>query len=417
MNIDRKYYVIGGGTVQHVRPHLALSAPAYGTTAKVMHNALVDLSVSDTEGKRFSPELILTRMAGRRRGPETNEDVKELVQGLVEDRRTRMIVMNAALCDFSGNVVEERGVTTSGKDQGRLRTNKGEVQLTLHPTHKILSDIRRTRKDIFLVAFKTTAGECLEEQFNQGLALLKKNSCNLVLANDVHTRRNMIITPEQSVYGLDCSREEILRLLMKMAHLRCQSKFTRSTVVEKPSVNWDSHEIPANLREVVDYCIRQGAYKPFMGATVGHFATKVKDGEYITSKRKTDFNQLSTFGMVRIETQDEDSVIAHGARPSVGGQSQRIIFNEHPDARNIVHAHVPMREGSEVPVREQLPYECGSHECGRNTSRGLKDFGGIKAVMLDRHGPNVVFGEKTPARDVIQFIERNFNLAGTTSGV
>lgn len=421
MNNRTQYHIFGGGTVQHIRPHLALSAPAYGKAARAMKKELEAAIVDAQEGesrKRTVVNLHLTRMAsGTNMGPETNEDVRKLVDELVGDPSTRMIVMNAALCDFTGSVLDGLEWTESGKDKPRLRTDNGPQTLSLRPTEKILSDIRKVRKDIFLVAFKTTAGATPEEQFERGLTLLKKNSCNLVLANDVHTKMNMIITPEQSVYGVGTSRDRVLRLLMEMAHLRCQSKFTRSTVVDGDSVQWNSAEIPANLREVVNFCIEKGAYKPFMGTTVGHFATKVRDGEYITSKRKTDFNHLAWNGMVRIEATGEDTVIAHGARPSVGGQSQRIIFADHPDMDNIVHAHVPLRPGSEVPLRSQLPYECGSHECGRNTSRGLVDFGVAKAVMLDRHGPNVVFDKKASARDVIQFIERNFDLAGTTSGV
>jgi hypothetical protein len=67
-------------------------------------------------------------------------------------------------------------------------------------------------------------------------------------------------------------------------------------------------------------------------------------------------------------------------------------------------------------VRAQRPYECGSHECGQNTSDGLGDFGGIKAVMLDRHGPNVVFHRGVDPAIVIDFIERNFDLVARTDG-
>jgi hypothetical protein len=35
-------------------------------------------------------------------------------------------------------------------------------------------------------------------------------------------------------------------------------------------------------------------------------------------------------------------------------------------------------------VRSQRPFECGSHQCGRNTSDGLREIeDGIWAVMLD----------------------------------
>ncbi len=110
--------------------------------------------------------------------------------------------------------------------------------------------------------------------------------------------------------------------------------------------------------------------------------------------------------------------LSFGAKPSVGGQSQRIIFNEHKDAECIVHFHCPVKENNVgIPIREQRPYECGSHECGKNTSDGLKEFDGIKAVMLDEHGPNIVFNRNIPAEKVIQFIEHNFDLSQKTGGL
>jgi len=90
-----------------------------------------------------------------------------------------------------------------------------------------------------------------------------------------------------------------------------------------------------------------------------------------------------------------------------------------------VHFHCPLRPGvTDIPVRSQREVECGSHQCGQNTSSGLKAFtvGGskgsyqIKAVMLDQHGPNIVFNKDTPPEYIIDFIERNFDLTQKTGG-
>jgi Class II Aldolase and Adducin N-terminal domain len=162
--------------------------------------------------------------------------------------------------------------------------------------------------------------------------------------------------------------------------------------------------------------VARGAYKPFLGATVGHFAVKIGEGRFLTSRRKTDFNRLSEVGLVLVEARGDHEVIAHGSRPSVGGQSQRIIFAEHPGLDCIVHFHCPKRGGSAVPVRAQRPFECGSHECGKNTSEGLREFGGLAAVMLDQHGPNIVFSRDADPGEIIRFIDENFDLAMSTAG-
>jgi ribulose-5-phosphate 4-epimerase/fuculose-1-phosphate aldolase len=201
-----------------------------------------------------------------------------------------------------------------------------------------------------------------------------------------------------------------------MAYLRSHLTFTRSTVVAGEPVSWESELVPQNLRAVVDYCISRGAYKRFRGVTAGHFAVKIDDTTFLTSRRKTDFNDMKNVGLVKVKTDGPDSVIAYGSKPSVGGQSQRIVFAEHPDTDCIVHFHCPIKSGSEVPTVSQREYECGSHQCGENTSRGLKRFGNLHAVYLKDHGPNIVFSKSVDPQEVIDFIEENFELEAKTGG-
>ena len=145
---------------------------------------------------------------------------------------------------------------------------------------------------------------------------------------------------------------------------------------------------------------------------------------FVTSKRGVNFNELDKVGMVMVLAKGDHDVIAMGAKPSVGGQSQRIIFANHPDVDCIVHMHCPLRTGGVFPTRSQELHECGSHECGQNTSEGLTQLhlspdgkSAVKAVMLDKHGPNIVFHRDIDPRLVIDFIEANWDLERSTSEV
>jgi hypothetical protein len=409
--VNKFIRILAGGTFFHVRPHLSLAAPAFGTVGADLYGWC----------KKLIPEmdhqLMYTRMADSESRIETNEDVSKLLDEWIADPQTKIIFFPVALCDFEAGVMSDDGriITQSGKDQPRLKSNEWfDIRLT--PAQKIISKIRKERKDIFLVGFKTTAGASEQEQFTAGLNLCKKSSCNLVLANDIHTRTNMIITPEEAAYHVTKDRQEALQNLVEMAKLRSHLTFTRSTVVAGESVPWTSELVPSSLRKVVNYCIAQGAYKPFNGATVGHFAVKVNDTTFLTSKRKTNFNDLDKIGLVRVETNGPDTVLAYGAKPSVGGQSQRIIFRDHPGMDCVVHFHCPLKPGRTIPIRSQREFECGSMACGKNASDGMEAFGPLKAVMLDQHGPNIIFHKNIDPQEVISFIEENFDLKGKTGG-
>ncbi len=413
---NKKIHIIGGGTVFHLRPHLALCSPAYGSVAEEINQLCTDAFASGQSN--LVTYLHLTKMAG---GPslETNEDIDNLITQLVADPATKIIFLTAAMCDFEGTAVKgyyPEKPEVHGKYGQRLHSRTDMVKIDLRPAAKIVGNIRKTRKDIFAVAFKTTCGATTEEQYIAGLNLLKEASVNLVLANDLKTRLNMVITPEEANYHKTTNRSEAIKGLVEMAMLRSHLTFTRSTVVAGDPVPWDSPLIPEVLRTVVDHCIERGAYKPFRGATVGHFACKLNDTTFLTSRRKTNFNDLDKNGLVMIKTDGPDSVIAYGSKPSVGGQSQRIVFSEHPEYDCIVHFHSPKKPGSQVPEVSQREYECGSHQCGQNTSRGLTKFGNLSAVYLQEHGPNIVFHHGIDPNEVINFIEANFDLEAKTGG-
>jgi hypothetical protein len=408
MSTNKKVHIISGGTVSHVRPHVALSAPAYGSVGRVL------AELARAQFPAMDIILHQTRMAGGLRHLETVEDVARLVSELKDDPQTKVIIMAAAMADFAGSV---------DAPAGRLKTSDGNLNMSLTPNVKVIDGIRNkpnsagiVRKDIFLVSFKATAGATGEEQYLAALHNLKRSSSNLVFANDIVKNRRMVVTPEEARYHETTNRREALQGLVEMTELRSHLTFTRSTVVSGESVAWSSPLVPESLRTVVNHCVSGGAYKPFRGATVGHFAAKVSDTEFLTSKRKTDFNRLDDIGLVRIVTDGPDSVIAYGAKPSVGGMSQRIIFREHAGMDCIAHFHCPIRPGSLVPKVSQREYECGSHECGRNTSRGPGTFGRIKAVYLQEHGPNIVFSRDIDPNEVIAFIEANFDLTKKTGG-
>ncbi len=414
---QKQVHVIGGGTISHVRTHLALCAPAYGTTARRI------AELAKIQSDTMEVVLHLTKMGDPSSHIETNNDLKKLVLELVDDLKTKIVFWNPAVVDFNGII----GEVESDKYADRLKTTAPDeakllYDLKLTPSDKLLdlirkgSEGRKSRKDIFLVSFKTTSGATAEEQYRAGLNMLKRSSSNLVLANDTVTRLNMVIVPEEASYHVTNDREKALKGLVEMAYLRSHLTFTRSTVIAGEPVPWESNLVPEALRTVVDFCIAEGAYKRFRGVTAGHFAVKLSDTTFLTSRRKTDFNDMKNVGLVKVETDGPDSVIAYGSKPSVGGQSQRIVFTEHPDADCIVHFHCPIKPGSSVPTVSQREFECGSHECGRNTSRGLKRFGNLSAVYLDNHGPNIVFSKSVDPKEVITFIEENFNLKEKTGG-
>lgn len=198
---SKKLYILGGGTNTHISNHLALSAPAYGNTARKLASKFRGHSEN-----KMDVELILTKMASignfRNIAPDTPQEVEALVDNLVADPDTKVIIFNVAMVDYkptslftlesnSYDAYNPHEITDKfGKYTGRLNTSKlPEICLELSVQDKIIQKIRKERKDILLVGFKTTCGSTKEEQFQKGLKLCKDASANIVFVNDVDKDR------------------------------------------------------------------------------------------------------------------------------------------------------------------------------------------------------------------------------------
>lgn len=398
----KKIVIISGGTMSNITPHLSLCAPAFGTVGEKIKDIL------RSKDHKMDVVHYKTNMAGGS-NLNTNADLDKLLDQIIQDMDTKIVFMPVAVCDFEVENIACSGNHTVSQDE---RLHADFYQLALRPyTKKILSKIRAIRKDIFLVAFSSTTGTT-QQMFLKAQRIMKDSSANLVLANDLTSRLNFICTPEESIYCETYDRDKAINELIDIALLRSHLTFTRSTVVTGDRIPWSSPLVPDNLRKVIEHCVSKGAYKPVHGKTAGHFAAKLNDTLFLTSIRKTNFNLIKLHGLVLVKTDGPDSVMAYGFKPSVGGQSQRIVFTDHPELDCIVHFHCPMKPGSHIPVVSQREFECGSHECGKNTSNGLKYWTqDIAAVMLENHGPNIVFNRKTDPVLVCQFIDDNFDLS------
>jgi hypothetical protein len=454
----KKIYIICGGTMQHVSPHFSLTAPAYGKVGTQIEYYLNQKIQTNSRGGEYSVILVPTKMATgclsddkflftykpllKKAGIkdlETNDDLKTLVDALIEYPDTRCIIMAAAVCDFkpvsmfSVHDADSDGVVLKfGKDQQRLDSNK-IYSLDLAPSDKILPNIRQKRKDIFVVSFKTTSGVGRDETYKRGLLSLKKNSSNLVFANDTKDKINMVITPEEFPYESD-TREEALTTLVDITFKRLNLTFGDKTIVRDdkrafPEELIKEGAIPQNWYDVMKYLFDNKAFKPLPGTgkTSGHFGCRVfkKEYEIITSERKINHNESFQRGMIPVYSYKNGELIVGGAKPSVGEKTQELIYQELGDKiHSIVHFHCPMHNGLEeqgvIPVREQLHVECGSRECAINTFEGIK-YGeiipGVYAVHLKNHGPNIAFHKDVPAEKLIEFINKYWDLEDKTGGI
>lgn len=113
----KKVIIIGGGTTSYIDSHLALCAPAFGTTARQL------AEMCKLQSDKLEIHLHLTRMAGGDRNLETVHDLGQLLNGIKADPETKIVFMNVAVCDFQGILGERHigsGLCRQGSQQAEL---------------------------------------------------------------------------------------------------------------------------------------------------------------------------------------------------------------------------------------------------------------------------------------------------------
>ena len=190
-----KVVIYGGGTFSHIACHLALAAPAFGTTARQLGQMFC--------GTALEPVVVLTKMADNSGSIITNTDLIENLERQLLDESVKAIVMNATLCDF---------FMENPSDEARLSSKETYDAVLRGINTKAISIIKQRRPDIVVAGFKTTKDASVAEQLSKAFLQVATSGVDFVLANDVGTHSNILV--DDSGIVTRGSRDHVLNELV-----------------------------------------------------------------------------------------------------------------------------------------------------------------------------------------------------------
>lgn len=199
-----KAVIIGGGTFNHISCHLSLAAPAFGQTARDMARWFPQIT------KDMDCILTLTKMADHTSALVTNQDVQAYVASLLTDPLVKIIVLNAAICDFE---------IENPSEETRLSSKQDYPVVMKGITSKIIGGIKALRPDIVVCGFKTTHGATPAEQCALALRSKASSGIDLIVANDLETRSNILISESGRMFY--DNRPALLRRMLQHAVALC----------------------------------------------------------------------------------------------------------------------------------------------------------------------------------------------------
>lgn len=170
----RKVLVTSGSTVEHIDPIRVVTNLSTGrmglALAQEARKMGADVTLIHAHGT-VDPKNSLARVIQ----VSTGKEMLDAVADEISKHNYDIAIMAAAVADFA----------PVRRSEKKIDSKNGSVDIQLVKTKKIVDQIKRLRKDVFLVAFKADHNISESSLVDKAFQKLKESDADIVVANDV----------------------------------------------------------------------------------------------------------------------------------------------------------------------------------------------------------------------------------------
>lgn len=341
------------------------------------------------------------------------EDLKNAVTTILLENKVDYFIHAAAVSDYAVDYVTNTSLlaehiacqTESGtpisdilqnkpeslQSNGKISSSEGDLVIKLKPTPKIISLIKELQPHTFLVGFKLLNDVPEEELFDTGFALLRKNRCNLVLANDLALIRQgkhtgMLIYPEKR-HDLFSGKEAIATGLVQTMLIRGEVRHPKS-ICESNDASISTEDV-MQFRYIGQQLNALGCLPEVEKGTYGNLSVREEEGLLITG-RNIDKGNITKNDLARVYSvlPGEGAVYAHvryagAVKPSIDSGIHGFIY-QNTDWNAIVHVHTD-KIFPGFPITD-YNYPCGTDKEMDSILRVIKENPNTPVLQMHKHG-------------------------------
>lgn len=288
------------------------------------------------------------------------------------------------------------------------------MMVFLEQTPKIIERIKKIQPHVFLVGFKLLNGVPREHLFDVGFELLRKNRCNLVLANDLARIREgdhtgLLIFPEKScevIHGKDSIARELVRTALRRGNTRYIT--SEGFIQNEEDI---SDETFLAMRSAGQK-LAAGNFLPVVeGGTYGNMSMLDEYGMVITG-RNVNKGDLQKESLVRVWSVIEskgENVYAQVkycgfVKPSIDSAIHGFLYKS-TGCKAIMHIHTD-EVFAGIPMVEN--FACGTEAECRGIISAFERDAAAKAVQIYNHGIVAIGDSLDECMETIQGIFDNY---------
>lgn len=198
----KKILITAGSTVEHIDPVRVITNQSSGKMGAAIASEAEKMGAMVTVVYGHG----MASPAGRIVRVSTSAEMRGAVAKELKNNNYDVAIMAAAVADYS----------PAKKSAKKIDTRGGSINMSLVPTAKIVDDVKKVSKSIFLVAFKADHGVSDAALVNKAYDKLKECNADLVVANDIGRKWSAAGSDDNEVFIVDKKR--------KVIHIPLESK-------------------------------------------------------------------------------------------------------------------------------------------------------------------------------------------------
>ena len=172
----KKVLITAGPTIEYIDPVRVITNQSTGKTGVLLASELVSAGAKVTmiygPGRELPPKGIkLIRV-------ETSKEMFEAVKKEMK-QKFDIVILAAAVSDY----MPEKSSST------KIKSNKNKIIVKLKRTSKIIDQIKKIQKNVFLVGFKAETNVSKTKLIDETKIKLRESNADLMIANDIGSKR------------------------------------------------------------------------------------------------------------------------------------------------------------------------------------------------------------------------------------
>jgi len=186
----KKVLITAGPTIEYIDPVRVITNQSTGKTGVLLASEFVSAGAKVT--MIYGPGTETPPKGAKIVHVKTSSQMSEALKKEMR-QKWDIVILAAAISDY----------TPEKPSKTKLDSDLSRISLKMRKVPKMINDIKKIQKDVFLVGFKAETGISKEQLIKKAREKIVQADCDLVIANDIGTKRYKENSGYNNVISID----------------------------------------------------------------------------------------------------------------------------------------------------------------------------------------------------------------------